>query len=116
MSTSENKKTLEYYAKLYAGIKAVNANFIVVGNPGTRTPKAYFDRADILVTFESSATDYTGTAGINNDIAELASTKQAALVYDVTDTKATWDIAKTRHAGYIYLTDRTLNTDPWAAL
>lgn len=116
MSSNPTKKKLAYYADLYAYIKAINPQWIIVWNPGTSTDIQFFDSVDIMVTFESSQEDYFSTMGIQNDLIQVPSVSQASLVYGVTDFSMVNSVANTRNSGWLYFTSRSLESDPWAGL
>lgn len=58
MSNTASQRNLNYYKKLYSSVKSLHPDWIVIGNPGTRTDSKFFSYTDIMVTFESSQSDY----------------------------------------------------------
>jgi Spherulation-specific family 4 len=90
--TNDNNPTsLAFYRSLYNGIKGrsgINANWRIVGNPGTAVTSNYFDltapTADTIVTFEGRGTNYL--AYVNPPaLAGTRAAQYAHLVYDVAD-------------------------------
>jgi hypothetical protein len=107
---------LAYYEELYDYIKALSADYSVIGNPGTTTLESYLSAADTLVTFENPYATYPGytpdawTAGYDAD-------RFAHLVYDVdaASMQAVIDQAASQNVGYLYVTsDKGAN--PWDTL
>ena len=54
------KQVIAYYQTIYNGLKAINSNWTVFGNPGTQIEEALLRRAnkggaDVLITFEDKA-------------------------------------------------------------
>lgn len=105
----------DYFHGLYG------ADFLVVSNPGANTTDAMLTGGDVLMTFEHDAAAYLAS----NEVVAPSSAYMKApktqfwhCVYNVT----TPDLARqvlTRfdrtHASRLYLTDRTLDSNPYAA-
>ncbi|MGW6917824.1 spherulation-specific family 4 protein [Kitasatospora sp. NPDC054939] len=134
----DGNATRDYYAALrsyvHETVYAVSpqARELVVDNPGTAVADCYLEpghrTADVFVTFEGSAADYSGgwlggnvfsyTAGYYSGATlDPSGTAFWHLVYEVPDEAAmrtALDAAYTRGAGYVYATDDTLLV-PWDA-
>lgn len=105
----------DYFHGLYG------SEFLVVSNPGANTTDAMLTGGDVLMTFEHDAAAYLAS----NEVVAPSSAYMKApktqfwhCVYNVT----TPDLARqvlTRfdraHASRLYLTDRTLDSNPYAA-
>jgi hypothetical protein len=118
MANTPNTLRLDYYAALAEYIRSLNANYQIIGNPGTNTEEAYATRktADVFTIFENG-TGYT-------NFAPAAWTQRypthhfATLLYAVADADAmqtNLNLAAAKRAGYIYITDDTLS-NPWNRL
>lgn len=112
MSNDENTNHLDYYAALYQYIKAKNTNYLVAGNPGTRTQEDYltWPTSDSLMIFENDGTNFPGYVP-SIWVAQHPARQFVYLPYDVS-TAATMSnyvgLAVARNAGWIYITDDTL--------
>ncbi len=118
MTNDSDAIHVAYYEELYHYIKNKRPSYLVVGNPGINTSANYLLRpaADALVTFESS----TGYAQYVPDpwtqtgpaiaFSHLCYTVAAA----ATMTNYV-QLALTRNAGYIYVTDDS-GSNPWDRL
>ena len=117
MSNVANTGIFDYYASLANYARSLKPQYQVVGNPGTNTEEAYRIRntADVLMIFEGS--NYT-------NFAPAAWTQKylpyqfAHLLYGITSANAmqtNLNLAVTRRAGYIYITDDVL-PNPWDRL
>src|SRR2546422_1906588 len=118
MTNDSDASHLAYYEELCQYIKAQQASYLVVGNPGFNTPASYLTRptVDALVTFENSA----GYPQYRPDpwTQTQPATAFSHLCYDVPtpDTMTNYvQLAVARNVGYIYVTnDRGSN--PWDTL
>ena len=123
---------VDLYRGLTAYVKDNHPGALTVDNPGTAVPACYADAADVLVTFEGSYRDYTGTPDPGGLAYQPLSWnpqdpyKIWHLVYGAAtkgDLQAAISLSKTRGAGYIYVTDavpgnpydRLPPADYWAA-
>jgi len=107
-----------YYADLYQFIKAKDARYTVVGNPGTTTQEEYLARpcADTLVTFEHN-TGYI-TYVPDRWVTNYPANRFAHLPYAVASSATMTNyiqLARARHAGFIFVTDDVL-PNPWDTL
>lgn len=116
MSNNPTKKELAYYRVLYKYIKKINPQWIIVGNPGTSTDKLFFNYVDIMVTFESDQKDYLSSIWEQNNLQWVPFDAQATLIYGVTDFQSVNSVISTRNSWWIYVTSRTLDSNPWWAL
>ena len=107
-----------YYADLYQFIKDKNPDYSVFGNPGTTTQEEYLVRpcADTLVTFEHNT-------GYDTYVPDRWTTNYpghrfAHLAYAVGSAGTMTNyihLARTRNAGFIFVTDDLL-PNPWDTL
>ena len=108
-----------YYQSLRDYVRGHLANAIVVGNPGTTfvnnetgqsqfSVNDYAEAADILMTFETVATEYFGNYTPPSWVQSYAADRFAHVVYDLADVaqmREAASLANQRKAGHIYLTD-----------
>ncbi len=97
---------LSFYRDAYAGVKAIDAQWQVVGNPGTNVPADYFSpgarTADTIVSYEQANVNYPPVAGSAGSAGAYAH-----LIYNVADASVAAQIvalAPSRNVGYIYVT------------
>ena len=105
----------DYFHGLYG------SEFLVVSNPGANTTDAMLTGGDVLMTFEHDAAAYLSTPEVVAPSAAYMKAPKTQFwhcVYNVT----TMDIARQvlarfdqAHASRLYLTDRPLNPNPYAA-
>lgn len=119
MSNSGDPATIDYYAAIYAHVKAVDPDWRVVGNPGTNTLEEYLTRpaADVLVVVENFAAAYDGYVPSawnfvypRRHFCHLAHTQLTVAGM----AEQLW-LARQRNAGWIFITDDTLG-NPWDTL
>jgi len=118
MSNDSDTAHLAYYEELYRYIKNKRQSYLVVGNPGINTTANYLlqPAADALVTFESNA----GYAQYMPDpwTQTLPPIAFSHLCYAVAPAATMTNyvqLAVTRNAGYIYVTDDS-GGNPWDRL
>jgi hypothetical protein len=109
---------LAYYEDLYLYIKEKQSSYWVVGNPGINSLEIYLTRptVDALVTFENNT-------GYNNYRPDAWTQSRPATVFShlcyAVATPTTMSnyvqLARSRNAGYIYVTDDG-GTNPWDSL
>jgi hypothetical protein len=108
--TAADEGHLAYYDALTRHARAIGARFVVM-NPGIVPARAYFDLADVVVTFEgpfSAYHDRGNTDGVEHD-------RTAHLIYGATREEAMRALAPSPSAGYVYLTSGTL-PHPWGTV
>lgn len=93
---------------------------LTIDNPGVPVPECYSHAADVLVTFEGDYADYVNpTSGFVPQQWQLAgdSARFFNLVFDVPETgiRTAMMQSKQDNVGTVYLTDRTLGSNPWQA-
>lgn len=121
---SNKAEDVAYYQTLHDYIKGLSTSYTVIGNPGTATVEAYTDTADVLVTFEGSASDYQSYTP-ENWMADYNADRFANLVYNTATLNEA--LAADQHAiaigvGYSYITNDTFDTlnpsttNPWDSL
>lgn len=111
MTDDQNTNHLAYYAAIYQYIKAKGARYRVTGNPGENTQQDYLTKpaADSLVIFENDNTNYPGFLP-SAWVAGYSAQQFVHIAYGVTNSAAMSNavvLAASRHAGWVYLTDRT---------
>jgi hypothetical protein len=86
---------------------------LVVINPGMVPSPGYFGLADIVVTFEGAAADYSrAIATAPAWLDQVAPSRIAHLVYGATRQDAVAAVGADAHAGYLYVTSDSL-PNPW---
>ncbi len=119
MSNSGAQSNLDYYQDIYDYAKAIDPAWEVMGNPGINTVESYLTRpaADSLLVFESQGSSYPGNTpsswNFNHDpsaIGHLVHTTPTEA-----DMLAYLDLAVSRNAGQVYITDDVLG-NPWDTL
>ena len=102
------------YGLLTLYVKEAHPGAVTALNPGSAVPKCYQDAADVLVTFEGSYGDYTGSP-------DAAGNAYRPLAWSPVDSDKIWHIvygaatqsemervvalSKGRNAGYVYVTN-----------
>jgi hypothetical protein len=117
MANDANVRHQEYYAALYHYIQGKGTNVFVMGNPGTTTLEPYLATVDALITFEDFA-------GYSNYVADAWVTRHLArdfghIIYAVTNAATMTnyiDLAASRNAGWIFVTDNTNVANPYDRL
>lgn len=108
---------LPYYQTVAQGLRAANAGWRIVGNPGTSAPAAYLAVADTLVTLENGTGSYAN-ASSEPWMLTADPMRQANLFYNVATADAMRALlteAVSRNVGYVYFTDdRYIVGDPVA--
>ena len=102
---------LPYYRALALHARAAGERLVVL-NPGTIPDSAYFDVADVIVTFEGPYSRFAAQEAPPAWIREQPADRVAVLVYDATREQAADVAAGSDHAGYVYVTSGTL-PHPW---
>lgn len=113
MASSTNRYS--YYNTIYTYIKSKNPALVVVGNPGTFPDASFADVANVLVTYEGSATAYQALdpqQSSNTWVYNKANTAQAMLAHTADTCTAMQDAIKyadraRTNTGVIYATDLT---------
>src|SRR6266487_1061524 len=118
MTNDSDAIHVAYYEELYHYIKNKRPSYLVVGNPGINTSANYLLRpaADALVTFESSSgyAQYVPDPWTQTGPAIAFSHLCYAVAAAATMTNYV-QLALTRNAGYIYVTDDS-GSNPWDSL
>lgn len=119
---------LAFYKEIYSYIKGLDEELRVIGNPGTLPVADYAAVADVLVTFEGKASDYTRFNPQDDSawVYAKANTAQAMLVHNATSCAAMQTAMRAaatarNNTGVVYATnllyDFATNTgNPWATL
>jgi hypothetical protein len=107
-----------YYLPLYNYIKSKSANATVVLNPGTSTLECYVNASDILITFESTYTQYSGSWSSSHSWeTKYPASRFWHLVHGTSSAQmaSALSLSQQRNAGWIYVTDDVMN-NPWDTL
>ncbi|MEY2534735.1 MAG: hypothetical protein QOF29_2645 [bacterium] len=111
---SPGPEQLPYYTALSRYIRAKGERLLVL-NPGAVPARAYFDIADIVVTFEGPYAAYAAAvAEIPDWLRRLTPGRSAHLIYDASEEQALRAIDQDS-AGYVFATTGSL-PDPWSSL
>jgi hypothetical protein len=118
MSNVSTTTVLDYYADLAAYARSLKSQYEVIGNPGTNTQEAYRTRnaADVLTIFEGDTSYANFTPATWTQ--KYPPYQFAHLLYGISGASAmqtNLNLAVSRHAGFIYITDDTLQ-NPWDRL
>jgi Spherulation-specific family 4 len=111
---------LAYYQQIYQMAHSLNANWIVVGNPGTPPVTAAYlttPTADVLVDFENTSAKYASFMPQSWQ-ASYPPTKFAQIIYgasSIATMQADVSLVAKANAGYIYVTDGS-GGNPYSAL
>ena len=112
--TAHDAAQLPYYAALARDTRADGLG-VVAFNPGTVPAREYVDLADIVVTFEGSASAYDAAMrSMPKWMRNVPRRKIAHLLYDATRAQALHAVTD-GSAGYVYATSASL-PDPWSTL
>ena len=106
-------QVIAFYAQVYDGLKAVNRNWTIFGNPGTAAPEGLLRHgqaggADVLVTFENRAELYAATKPVAYARRQPPDRFASILIEAAPefDFGGTLQLAAERNSGYLYVTDR----------
>ena len=118
MTGDDTAAHVQYYRQIYDYIKALNANYRVITNPGTQVEEVYARRpvADILVTFENE-TDYDPYVPSSWTKA-YAPERFSHLPYAVATREQMTNyvqLADQRRVAWVYVTDDN-GSNPWDRL
>ena len=118
MANTPSTLKLDYYAGLAEYVRSLNTRYQIIGNPGTNTEEAYVARrtADVFTIFENGTgyTNFVPAAWMQRYPTHYFAT----LLYAVAGADAmqtNLNLAMTKRAGYLYITDDTLS-NPWNRL
>jgi hypothetical protein len=102
------------YQTLTSFVKRTHPGAMTVLNPGIAVPRCYESTADVLVTFEGSYADYTGTPDPQGKAYQPLDWKPSRtdkvwhIIYGAASSAQmahAMALGKSRNAGYIYVTD-----------
>jgi len=113
--TPTSEADITYYTQLYDFVKS-NGGVVVI-NPGTPPDESYLKVADHICVFEDSYSKFQSY----NPPAWLKSaspSKVYHIVYEVQQNELSQTLAKSQSlsGGYVYLTNRSLGSNPYAHL
>jgi Spherulation-specific family 4 len=112
------------YELLTRYVKETHPGAMTALNPGTAVPRCYENSADVLVTFEGSYGNYTGTPKSPSGAYQPLSWTPADpdkiwhIVYGTataSEMQSVIALSKSRNAGYVYVTDGVL-ANPYDAV
>ena len=106
-----------YYAGLYQFIQTKGTNLFVMGNPGTTTQEPYLAAMGALMTFENASgyPGYVPDAWVTNHLAR----QFCHVIYGVTNVATMTNylnLAASRNAGWVFVTDDTNAANPYERL
>lgn len=106
---------LPYYRGLTDHVRGPGDRTVVL-NPGVVPDRAYFDLADVVVTFEGAFPAYAAARERAPEWThELPREQVAVLVYGASREQAAEVVAGSAHAGYVYATPGVL-PHPWGTV
>jgi hypothetical protein len=106
---------LPYYRTLSDRARAAGDRLIVL-NPGMVPARAYFDVADIVVTYEGSYAGYAAArAQTPKWLSDIAPKHIAHLIYGADSTQAVNAVHSADGAGYVYATSG-VQPNPWRTI
>jgi hypothetical protein len=109
---ASDEARLGYFARLADVVRETTGGMVVL-NPGTMPDAAYFDVADVVVTFEGSYADYRAAlAARPRRISRIPGAKRAHLVYGATRDQALQAAGLDSGAGFFYATSGE-QPNPW---
>jgi hypothetical protein len=121
---------INYYREVAKYIRTASSASVIL-NPGLFPAKEYMEVGDIVVVFENSLKRYENKSGKETDgfklpdwnVCDFAPQKFAHLIYDAQGKSSMMEamrLSKTRHVGYVYITDDLISKppedDPWNKL
>jgi len=108
--------TLSYYQSLDSFIEGLNSSYTVAANPGQPflngvPPNDYLSTANLFDLFEGDDASFASYPDSLNWFQSYSSSQFSNIVYDVPSSDVSADLSKAAglNAGYVYLTDQTLN-------
>jgi hypothetical protein len=119
MWNSGPAEKLNYYKAIYDHVKSIDADWEVMGNPGTTTIEQYltWPAADRLMVFENVGSQYAGHApsawNANYDRSRLVNLVHTEA--SSANMETFMQLAVDRNVGGVYITNDVLN-NPWDTL
>ena len=116
--TPFGETTYQYYQNLYTYIHAAGGTGITVLNPGTQPfTDCWMNVTDILVNWENSGISNYQHKYVNASwVYNYSSSRFWHLLYSVSrqsDMVTAFNLARTRNAGWIYVTNDGADGNPW---
>ncbi|WP_309742577.1 spherulation-specific family 4 protein [Chamaesiphon sp. OTE_20_metabat_361] len=107
----------DFYTQIYDGIKGIDPNWTVFGNPGSNAPIDFLRQgnsggADTLITYEDIAANYAANLPSGYVSSFPASTfGNFVLETPESSLRSIIDTAVSRNVGYIFVTDEGVNVN-----
>lgn len=103
---------ISFYSQVYSGLKGLNSNWLIVGNPGRSVPQGYLRQgssggADVLVTYESFTANYASTSP-QSYVFNFPATRFVNILHTAPQNynfTAFLNLAQSRNVSYVYVTD-----------
>jgi Spherulation-specific family 4 len=113
---TSNSSGIAYYRQLTNYIHDVNPGSTVILNPGTYPDQQYMSLGDIVMVYENTYAHYAGLR-VPSWADKYPAAKFAYAIYAATAAQLgrAISLSWSRHAGYVYVTDRT-GSNPYSAL
>jgi hypothetical protein len=107
---------VDYYRELASYIRRVNPGSAVWLNPGTYPDERYMSLGAVVMVFEGPYASYLKTP-VPSWVDNYPAAMFANVIYDAPGSKLahTLRLAKSRHVGYVYVTDRS-GSNPYGSL
>lgn len=112
----------DFYTQIYDGIKGIDANWTVFGNPGSNAPRNFLREgnsggANTLITYEDIAANYPANipSGYVNSFPS-STFGNFVLQAPQSSLQSIIDTAVSRNVGYIFVTDDGLDGNPYDEL
>ncbi len=113
--TAHSEDKLALYQELSRHVRASGTRLVVI-NPGVVPARAYFELADIVVTFEGRFADYArALREMPAWVSEIPSEQIAHIAYAASSADARAFDASSTGAGYVYATNGVA-PNPWSAV
>jgi Spherulation-specific family 4 len=110
-------QVLDFYTQIYTGIKGIDANWTVFGNPGSNAPIDFLRQgnsggADTLITYEDIAARYS-TNVPSNYVNNFPASTFGNFVLETPESRlqSIIDTAVSRNVGYIFVTEDGTDLD-----
>lgn len=105
-----------YYRRLASYIHGVNPGSMVMLNPGTYPDQQYMSIGDVVMVYENTYANYVNLR-VPRWVGNYPAAKFAHTIYATSSSQlaSAISLSQRRHAGYVYVTDRT-GSNPYSSL